>query len=337
MFALPMRGDIQRTDDCRMLVHRVVCGKRLLCAHFFETRERCSGMRSRAQNLSVRLRKSLVFSRPEYDLPDTHSCEGARPAASGGSVGKHFRAPQMNGENGARSCASLAWSRKQLPSHLGSRREKTKGISTLFSVFTFHVPSPIAFPPPSSVARYMAAGLGVRPVGQYKTSSHAQEILAVRSSISIYHSAVPYFSGSSSRASWSWNPLSCATSGELAVLETHQPEVYRPTESPFLLKAPAGNGDGCMKDTDHPVSHPRSHLGDRPSVGRTRASAWCGDQFGRGQNTVLGWSDPTFWPVPVPKVIRGVAPALSQPARRVLPAYRSRNKHFVVQAVMHLE
>ena len=31
--------------------------------------------------------------------------------------------------------------------------------------------------------------------------------------------------------------------------------------------------------------------------------------IGRGQNTGLGWSDPTFAHVSVPKVIRGVAPA----------------------------
>ncbi len=56
---------MQRTDDYRMLVHRVVCGKRILRAHFFETSGTCSGTRSRAQNLSVRLKKSLVFSCPE--------------------------------------------------------------------------------------------------------------------------------------------------------------------------------------------------------------------------------------------------------------------------------
>ena len=53
-------------------------------------------------------------------------------------------------------------------------------------------------------------------------------------------------------------------------------------------------GEGCMKDTDHPIRHPRGHLGDRASAQRTRGCAWHDDQFGREQNTVLGWSDPTF-------------------------------------------
>ena len=49
-----------------------------------------------------------------------------------------------------------------------------------------------------------------------------------------------------------------------------------------------------MKDKDHHMRHPRGHLGDRASAQGTRGCAWRDDQFGRGQNTVLGWSDPTF-------------------------------------------
>jgi hypothetical protein len=68
-------------------------------------------------------------------------------------------------------------------------------------------------------------------------------------------------------------------------------------------------GDGCMKDTDHPIRHPLRH----PRIfGRVRHRSSCArpnDQFGRGQNTGFGWSDPTFVHVSVPKVIRGVAPA----------------------------
>jgi hypothetical protein len=68
-------------------------------------------------------------------------------------------------------------------------------------------------------------------------------------------------------------------------------------------------GDGCMKDTDHPIRHPSVHLRISTRV-RNRRSCTChDDQFGRGQNTGLGWSDPTFAHVSVPKVIRGVAPA----------------------------
>ena len=45
-----------------------------------------------------------------------------------------------------------------------------------------------------------------------------------------------------------------------------------------------------MKDTDHHIRHSRGHLGDRASPQGTRGSEWRDDQFGRGQNTVLGWS-----------------------------------------------
>jgi hypothetical protein len=86
-------------------------------------------------------------------------------------------------------------------------------------------------------------------------------------------------------------------------------------------------GDGCMKDTDHPIRHPLRH----PRVfGRAQSEiscAWHDDQFGRGQNTGLGWSDPTFVHVSVPKVIRGVAPAQLRGDRAecfVRAAFRSR-------------
>ena len=60
-----------------------------------------------------------------------------------------------------------------------------------------------------------------------------------------------------------------------------------------------------MKDKDHHMRHPRGYLSDRASAQRTRGCAWRDDQFGRGQNTVLGWSDPTFAHDCVAKVIRG--------------------------------
>lgn len=201
------RGDMHSTDDDPMHLHRAVLRKQIVPAHFFETRGRCSAMCSGAQNLSVGLKKSLVFSHREYYLGDAHFCEGARPATSASSVGKHSCAPQMNCENGACSCARFAWSNKQVLSHTGSRYKKTKGISTLFSGVTFHARFPIAFSLPSSVAPCMATGLGVRDVGQYKTSSHVQEIPAAEPTVCIYLSAVSYFSGSSRRASWSRNPL----------------------------------------------------------------------------------------------------------------------------------
>ncbi len=79
-------------------------------------------------------------------------------------------------------------------------------------------------------------------------------------------------------------------------------------------------GDGCMKDTDHPIRHPRGHLVDRASAQGTRGCAWRDEQFGRGQNAVLGWSDPTFAHGSVPKVMLGVAPAYEEIPSDVLPA-----------------
>jgi hypothetical protein len=92
--------------------------------------------------------------------------------------------------------------------------------------------------------------------------------------------------------------------------EIIEPEALH-SHAVFLNARPdsSSKGDGCMKDTDHPIRHPLRH----PRIfgrGRNRRScAWHDDQFGRGQNTGLGWSDPTFVHVSVPKVIRGVAPA----------------------------
>jgi hypothetical protein len=60
-----------------------------------------------------------------------------------------------------------------------------------------------------------------------------------------------------------------------------------------------------MKYKDHHTRHPRGHHGDRASTQGTRTCAWGDDQFGRGQNTVLGWSDPTFAHDCVAKVNRG--------------------------------
>jgi hypothetical protein len=64
-------------------------------------------------------------------------------------------------------------------------------------------------------------------------------------------------------------------------------------------------GEVSMKDPNHRTRHPRSHLGDQASAQGTRGCAWRDDQFGRGQNTGLGWSDPTFAHVSVAKVNHG--------------------------------
>jgi len=95
----------------------------------------------------------------------------------------------------------------------------------------------------------------------------------------------------------------------------HAPEIVAPEAShsraSFLnIRLDSSTeGERCMKDTNHPVVHLSVHL---RIFGRAESRGNCGcddDQFGRGQNTGLGWSDPTFVHVSVPKVIRGVAPA----------------------------
>jgi hypothetical protein len=71
----------------------------------------------------------------------------------------------------------------------------------------------------------------------------------------------------------------------------------------------SSKGERCMKDTVHSIVHISVHLRISGRVRSRRSCAWHNDQFGRGQNTGLGWSDPTFVYVCVPKVIGGVAPA----------------------------
>ena len=91
--------------------------------------------------------------------------------------------------------------------------------------------------------------------------------------------------------------------------ETIAPEApYSRTAFLEIRRDSPSEGDGCMKDTDHPIRHPSVHLRISRRVHSRRSCAWYDDQYGRGQNTGLGWSDPTFVHVSVPKVIRGVAP-----------------------------
>ena len=60
------------------------------------------------------------------------------------------------------------------------------------------------------------------------------------------------------------------------------------------------------------------------------------EEFGRGQNTELGWNDPAFCHNCVAKVTRGVVPAQYGGGARCLPALRDRSMQFVMQAVIHL-
>jgi len=51
-------------------------------------------------------------------------------------------------------------------------------------------------------------------------------------------------------------------------------------------------GDGCMNGTDHPIRHFSVHLRIFGRVRNRRGCTGHDDQFGRGQNTGLGWSPP---------------------------------------------
>jgi hypothetical protein len=96
---------------------------------------------------------------------------------------------------------------------------------------------------------------------------------------------------------------------------------------PNIRRDASSNGERSMKRTVHPTGHSSVHL---RIFGRSRSRRSCAchdDQFGRGQNTGLGWSDPTFVHVSVPKVIREVAPAQLRGDRAecfVRAAFRSR-------------
>jgi hypothetical protein len=59
-------------------------------------------------------------------------------------------------------------------------------------------------------------------------------------------------------------------------------------------------GDGCMKDTDHPIRHPGVHLGDRASAQRSESYARENAQYGRGMAACWAGATPLFatcaWP-----------------------------------------
>ena len=104
------------------------------------------------------------------------------------------------------------------------------------------------------------------------------------------------------------NRLSFATSrqaNEIIALEAPHPH----TAFLNIHRDSSSEGERCMKDAVHPIVHFSVHPRIFGKVRSRRSCAWHDDQLGRGQNTGLGWSDPTFVHVSVPKVIRGVAPA----------------------------
>ncbi len=118
-------------------------------------------------------------------------------------------------------------------------------------------------------------------------------------------SSVVAFRGSNSDGG---NGVCFATSGQAG--EITAPEASH-SYAVFLRVRPNSSSEGerCMKHTVHPIVHFLVHRRISGTVRSRKSCAWHGDKFGRGQNTGLGWSDPTFVHVSVPKVIRGVAPA----------------------------
>jgi hypothetical protein len=64
-------------------------------------------------------------------------------------------------------------------------------------------------------------------------------------------------------------------------------------------------GDGCMKDTDHPIRHPRVHLGDRASAQRNESYARQNAQDGRGMAACWAGATPLFATYAWPKDHRG--------------------------------
>jgi hypothetical protein len=60
-----------------------------------------------------------------------------------------------------------------------------------------------------------------------------------------------------------------------------------------------------MKTTHHPAVHLSVHRSANRSWEERRGCAWRDSQFGRGQNTELGWSDPTFGSFQPPKDLVG--------------------------------
>jgi hypothetical protein len=92
--------------------------------------------------------------------------------------------------------------------------------------------------------------------------------------------------------------------------EIIEPEaLHSHPDFPNTRRDASSEGERCMKHTVHPSVHFSVHRRIFGRVRTRRSCAWHNDQIGRGQNTGLGWSDPTFVHVSVPKVIRGVAPA----------------------------
>ena len=74
---------------------------------------------------------------------------------------------------------------------------------------------------------------------------------------------------------------------------------------PALFCQSCWTSDACTKDTDQCVRHGSRHLcGDTNILSRQRLGLRV-EEFGRGQNTEVGWNYPTFAPVAWPNSPEG--------------------------------
>jgi len=110
-------------------------------------------------------------------------------------------------------------------------------------------------------------------------------------------SSVPAFQGLNSGSK---NGMLFATSQEAS--EIIAPEALH-SHAVFLNTRPdsSSEGDGCIKDTNHPIRHPLRHPRIFGRVRRERGCTCRSDQFGRGQSTGLGWRTPLLCTFPCPK------------------------------------
>ena len=102
-------------------------------------------------------------------------------------------------------------------------------------------------------------------------------------------------------------PNSDSRNGVCFATSWHEREIIAPeaphSHAAFLIvrRDCSSEGERCMKDTDHHIRHLLRHPRIFGRVRRERGCTRRSDQFGRGQNTGLGWRTPLLWTFPCPK------------------------------------
>jgi len=158
----------------------------------------------------------------------------------------------------------------------------------------------------SFVALFGGSDSGSKNIASFQTSRRECKIIASETPNSDSPFRSPQFeaySGASGLQQAQVVDFGCGSEN------SHAKGDSRPSSLSVFCANTSSKGERCMKHTVHPIGHLSVHLRIFGSVHSARSCAWHDDQFGRRQNTGLGWSDPTFVHVSVPKVIRGVAPA----------------------------